>query len=958
MRFGALGLALAALAAVASSLSVVDVDTSREVALALADPGVGDIVLRARLFTLMPADFDGLALPIQAGRNVTIRGPAPDLPWPILDLNFQRWKVQLLQGVTLEVRNVVITRLRDPREGNPNFAPGVPLIKPPPNGGSAVVAMRDSASIFAACAPLTVSVLNVTFLHRPAAFPGIQLREFTLPQEGCTDDPAAPAMQRCYALRNKDVDVVLQGADYVDLQTRVIAANNIAYMSINNTVLCQRIFDDSCWQRVGREGCWAYDPEIPVGRPLPTVAGGPSNGSAGGSTQTALVAALCGSVLGAAAVVVLVGAVLWARARRRRRQSGQRSHEPGSGDCEAISAVSLGPPATGSAPASATPAPAGCSAFTSSATAAQMCAAHGGPVTPFTPKRPDLRLGVRLAKTAGPASSSGGAQSSGASSLLESLTATNSTNGLGPGEGCNAVELLPTVRGCGAFGQVFEGTFQGQRVAVKVVSEAWAGGAEQPCATQLKCFGQEVQVLGRCDHPCIVRLLAASLQPPLCLVMELCDTSLDRVLYSRKGIVMLPLRKVLHIAIEIAKGLEYLHPTIVHRDLKPANVLLNNADSDTPGVKLTDFGLARLHLSVIHTRAPGAGTPAYLAPECYEASNVEAGVITHHADMYSYGILLWEMLAGRRPWEGRDHLEVARDVMGKRARPALDALRASRCPWRLEQLMAACWEHDPLRRPAAAEVVKHLESIRDEQDWAAVELEEARAGSLGAAPVTPTTAAKLLHAGGDWDSPAPRPSLPDLLSANLLSGGSTPRMGGHPPPGPITQAGTLGQGRSSDHAGSPSGLQAAEARSGTATTSAASAAEVAEGPDEGAAAAGEPARPQGRPAGNSLGNGIGATSFDVRHLASTAVRQAAAVVHVAAETEPAAQAPGPSAPHIRFAVQLLGPGAGPGGGGTSRAPSGGESMEPSPLVPGAPGAFAAAEMGVTTDAPVEASVLL
>ncbi|GIL55575.1 hypothetical protein Vafri_11130 [Volvox africanus] len=99
---------------------------------------------------------------------------------------------------------------------------------------------------------------------------------------------------------------------------------------------------------------------------------------------------------------------------------------------------------------------------------------------------------------------------------------------------------------------------------------------------------QEVEVLARCQHPNIVRLLAASLQAPrCCLVMELMETSLDRLLYG--GSVMqelLPLNMVLHVSDQIARGLAYLHPTIVHRDLKPANVLISNAGSSRPVVKL------------------------------------------------------------------------------------------------------------------------------------------------------------------------------------------------------------------------------------------------------------------------------------------------------------------------------------------------------------------------------------
>ncbi|PNH02905.1 Serine/threonine-protein kinase HT1 [Tetrabaena socialis] len=96
-----------------------------------------------------------------------------------------------------------------------------------------------------------------------------------------------------------------------------------------------------------------------------------------------------------------------------------------------------------------------------------------------------------------------------------------------------------------------------------------------------------LQVLGRCQHPNIVRLLAACLKPPrLCLVMELMDTSLERLVHGKAGDLM-PLQTVLHVAADIARGLAYLHPTIVHRDLKPGNVLLSNLESMRPIAKLT-----------------------------------------------------------------------------------------------------------------------------------------------------------------------------------------------------------------------------------------------------------------------------------------------------------------------------------------------------------------------------------
>ncbi|GIL85726.1 hypothetical protein Vretimale_13165 [Volvox reticuliferus] len=247
--------------------------------------------------------------------------------------------------------------------------------------------------------------------------------------------------------------------------------------------------------------------------------------------------------------------------------------------------------------------------------------------------------------------------------------------------------------------------YNGQPVAVKLMACDWPWG--QPTEAFTRCFAQELQVLSRCQHPNVVRLLAASVDAPhLCLVLELMETSLERVIHGDPTAPLMPLPKVLHIAINVAAALAYLHPTIIHRDLKPANVLINDPQSDQPVVKLTDFGLARLRVTVMPTEHPDAGTPAYMAPECFD---VENNVVTDKADMFSLGVLLWEMLMGRRPWEGLvNPLAVALMVSYNGARLSLSDLGDDHCPPKLARLIHACWERDPARRPAAAEVAKEL----------------------------------------------------------------------------------------------------------------------------------------------------------------------------------------------------------------------------------------------------------
>ncbi|PNH04148.1 putative serine/threonine-protein kinase [Tetrabaena socialis] len=128
------------------------------------------------------------------------------------------------------------------------------------------------------------------------------------------------------------------------------------------------------------------------------------------------------------------------------------------------------------------------------------------------------------------------------------------------------VRLLPdVVLGKGAYGRVYEGEYCGQRVAVKLLlNQLVDATTEDDLERFMLSFAQELEVLGRCEHPNIVRLLAASLRPPPgrspCLVMEYMETSLDKLLYTSRQ-QLLPMPLVLHIAGEIALGLEYLHPT-------------------------------------------------------------------------------------------------------------------------------------------------------------------------------------------------------------------------------------------------------------------------------------------------------------------------------------------------------------------------------------------------------------
>ncbi|PNH07253.1 putative serine/threonine-protein kinase [Tetrabaena socialis] len=117
--------------------------------------------------------------------------------------------------------------------------------------------------------------------------------------------------------------------------------------------------------------------------------------------------------------------------------------------------------------------------------------------------------------------------------MYEPMSQKQSFNSDGP---VDLVRLLPVVLGKGAFGRVYEGTYRGQRVAVKQVLDLSEGATSEALQAS---FAQELEVLGRCEHPNILRILAACLTPPRpCLVMELMDTSLDKMLHGGKLLPM------------------------------------------------------------------------------------------------------------------------------------------------------------------------------------------------------------------------------------------------------------------------------------------------------------------------------------------------------------------------------------------------------------------------------------
>jgi len=259
--------------------------------------------------------------------------------------------------------------------------------------------------------------------------------------------------------------------------------------------------------------------------------------------------------------------------------------------------------------------------------------------------------------------------------------------------------------GGGGMSRVFvaEETALGRSVVVKVLSPELAAGVN------LDRFKREIRVAARLQHPHIVPVLNAGESEGLpYYTMPYVEGQSLRARVVADGPI--PIGEAVSILRDVAKALEYAHARdVVHRDIKPDNVLLaGNA------AVVTDFGIAKA-LSASKTLPSGAtltqvgtslGTPAYMAPEQAAADPAT----DHRADIYAFGILAYEVLAGRPPFAGRTPQKMLAAQMSERPVP-IQELRPD-VPAPLADLVMRCLEKTADDRPqTAASLVQALDTV-------------------------------------------------------------------------------------------------------------------------------------------------------------------------------------------------------------------------------------------------------
>eukprot|EP00891_Asterochloris_glomerata_P000437 jgi/Astpho2/437/fgenesh1_pm.00011_%23_16_t len=259
----------------------------------------------------------------------------------------------------------------------------------------------------------------------------------------------------------------------------------------------------------------------------------------------------------------------------------------------------------------------------------------------------------------------------------------------------------------GAFGDLYRGTYCGQDVAIKIVRNV------QNDTAQFQEFLQEVAIMRKVRHRNVVQFIGACTQKPnLCIVFEFMagGSIFD---HMRKG-NQLKLIAVLKVGTEVCRGMDYLHKRkIVHRDLKAANLLMD----DSGIVKIADFGVARV-MDTLGVMTAETGTYRWMAPEV-----IEHAPYKEKADVFSFGIVLWELLTGRVPYSEMTPLQAAVGVVQKGLRPQIPP----NTPPALAELMQECWRRNPQERPSFEQLKARMETI-----WQAAQQDESlRRGQTG-----------------------------------------------------------------------------------------------------------------------------------------------------------------------------------------------------------------------------------
>ena len=271
--------------------------------------------------------------------------------------------------------------------------------------------------------------------------------------------------------------------------------------------------------------------------------------------------------------------------------------------------------------------------------------------------------------------------------------------------------------GEGGMGRVYlaEQVDLARQVVVKVMHEHIAADTKFRDR-----FQRETLLMARFQHPFAVTLYDASLNDPAgpCIVMEYVKgRNLEAILSREKR---LSAARVLRFLTPLCDVLYAAHEEgIIHRDLKPANLMIVDPDTPRERIKVMDFGLAKLIESPITDKVTdtnidfAVGTPGYIAPE-----QVRGEVMDHRGDLYSVGVMLYELLSGRLPFQGTHSMDVLLAHATETPPTFAELGLAGFVPPAIEELVFDLLAKDPVDRPQSArELETRFRTALESENW-------------------------------------------------------------------------------------------------------------------------------------------------------------------------------------------------------------------------------------------------
>ncbi|XP_025607429.1 uncharacterized protein [Arachis hypogaea] len=267
--------------------------------------------------------------------------------------------------------------------------------------------------------------------------------------------------------------------------------------------------------------------------------------------------------------------------------------------------------------------------------------------------------------------------------------------------------------GSGTYGAVYHGKWKGSDVAIKRIKASCFAGRPSERARLIADFWKEALMLSSLHHPNVVSFYGIVRDGPdgsLATVTEfMVNGSLKQFLHKKDRTI--DRRKRLIIAMDAAFGMEYLHgKNIVHFDLKCENLLVNMRDPQRPVCKIGDLGLSKVKQ---HTLVSGGvrGTLPWMAPELLSG---KSNMVSEKIDVYSFGIVMWELLTGNEPYADMHCASIivscfcfVGGIVNNTLRPQIPTW----CDPEWKSLMESCWASDPAERPSFSEISKKLRSM-------------------------------------------------------------------------------------------------------------------------------------------------------------------------------------------------------------------------------------------------------